>query len=545
MPINIPNITIPTLPPARTLPDVLALRAQQSQDIASKQAAARLAQAQASAVPSKIALQQAQAAGVPAKTALNLATARKTLQDIDMTNQVGNPQTPPLMRAYSLYRYNAKTFGEEAPQTIAAKNAYEQMNSQNESTIRYKNTISNTLPFSKLPVDLQDALGRGFSARGGILPSPGGTGAGTTAAPGIPGQQQPPQQGIQPAQQPIAGAAPGLVTSPEQFVQQMRNMVTSLPPEQQPVQSTKIMPTPVRNAVLGTGETPQNQAQIAPPEESTADPQQPNRLIHPAPASGQINAQQQNLLAQYSPAGIAQQKVAGADVQKFTDTLGETADKANDTLNQLRQFDTAYKQIRGASKGPVGGLIKLSGTPLNPQAQTALKNGNQLVLQNMGILKGTGSRLNQTIIKIMQQGNPNIQLSPEAEKAIVAQLNAQFQAQIHKSRLANTILHSNPWMRDEPQLLQEVVTKAAQDAAPVDEQGNIHPEMFDEWPNYAHPRMIEAVRNGQDALPEDISGTGKTLKQFRDVATAKNIPILTLVKRFRAAQQRQRTGGAR
>jgi hypothetical protein len=524
MPINIPNVNIPTLPPARTLPDILALRAAQSQDIASKQAQAQLAQAQAAGVPSQIALRQAQAAGVPAKTALNAAQARKTIQDINMINQVGNAQTPPLMRAYNLYQYNRKAFGDDDTRTVASKNNYEQMNSQNEATIRYKNTISNTLPFSKLPADLQDALGRGFSARGGILPSPGGTGAGTTAAPGIPGQQ------------PIAGADSGLVTSPQDLVQQMRNMVTSLPPEQQPVQSTKIVPTPVRNAVLGTGETPQNQAQIAPPNETTADPQHPNRLIHPAPASGQINAQQQNLLAQYSPAGIAQQKAAGADVQKITDTLGDTADKANDTLNQLRQFDTAYKQIRAASKGPVGGLIKLSGTPLNQQAQIALKNGNQLVLQNMGILKGTGSRLNQTIIKIMEKGNPNIQLSPEAEKTIVGQLNAQFQAQIHKSRLANTLLHSNPWMRDEPQLLQEIVTKAAQDAAPVDEQGNVHTEMFDEWPNYAHPRMVEAIRNGQDVLPEDISGTGKTLKQFRDVATAMNIPILTLIKRYRAAQ---------
>lgn len=506
------GISIPT-PQVTTLGQAISGGSQEAQKLATVLQNLRTAQAREPLIKAQTTLAQAQATGIPAKSALNAATARKTLQDIDMVNKVGNAQTPPLMRAYNLFLFNKGKFGENDRRTIASKNTYDTMSGAITSGINYKNAIAAGLPLKYQPPDIREAGFRSALARGGVLPTPSGI--------TLPGQQQQAPQQQVPQQQ-------GQAADP--FVA---------------AQSTKYSPTVVRNAVLGTGDTPQHAPELAQPEDSTSDPSQPNRLVHPAPQSGDINAQQRAILGQFSPAGKAQQQQSGKDVQTYVTGLGDASEKANDTLSTLRQFDAAYKQIKGSNRGPVGGLIKLAGTPLNAQAQVALKNGNQVVLNNLGILKGTGSRISQKLIGIMEKGNPNVQLSPDAEKEIVEQLSAQFQGNIHKSRLANTILAGYPSLRNEPQLLQEIVTKAAHDASPVDEQGKIHPEMFDEWANYAHPQAIEAIRSGQDWLPEDVKDTGKTIRQFRDVATAKNIPILSLIKRFRGARQRQRAGGAK
>lgn len=482
------GISIP-VPQVTTLGQAISGGLQQAQNIAKTKQDLQSARAQLPLIQAQTALTQAQAGAIPATAALQQANAKKILQDIDMINTVGNAQTPPLMRAYNMFLSYQKQYGDNDPRTIAAKNNYDQMAQSVQSSINFKNAIASVQPIRVQPQDIREVGYRGALQRGGILQTPAGV-----------------------------------------------RMPAVQPSQIQPTQSTKYAPTNVRNAVNGINT--QNPPQIAP----TNVVNQPNRLIHSAPQSGDINAQQQALLGQYSPAGIAQQKQAGTDVQTYLNGLGDASDKASDTLNTLRQFDAAYQQaIKGANVGPVGGLIKLAGMPLTSAAQIALKNGNQVVLNNLGVLKGTGSRISQKLISIMEKGNPNIQLSPDAEKEIVNQLSAQFQGNIYKSRLANTILNSYPSIRGEPQLLQEIVTKAAQDAAPVDEQGTIHSEMFDEWANYATPQAIEAIRSGKDWLPEDIRNTGKTLKQFRDVANAENIPILTLIKRFRAAMQKAET----
>jgi len=512
----ITNLSIPT-PQVTTLGDAISGGLKQGTDLATALQNIRTAQSKIPLTKAQTALAQAQAAGIPSKSALNFATAQKTLQDINMVNKVGNPQMPPLMRAYNLYLYNKDNLGENNPRTVAALKTYNTMSDAITSSTKYKGAVTSYLPIKLQPPTIRETGYRGAMQQGGVLQTPPGV--------TMPGGQPQPQQ-------------------PQQMPQQQPQQVPSAPQFAQPQSTKHHVPAIVRNAVLGTGDTPQNTPEIAEPDESTLNPDQPNRLVHPAPQSGDINAQQKAILGELSPAGVAQQTAAGKDTQAILTNASDTAKQANDELTNLRAFHSAYQNIKGYNRGPGGGLIKVPGSlPLDANAQAALKNGNQLVLKNISLFKGTGTRLNEMIFKSMKEGNLNILMSPESEKMIYDQMNAHAHGNIIKSRLLNTLFNAYPSLRKKPQVLNDIATRAAEDYDPVDEQGKVHPEMFDEWPNYASPAAVDAIMNGKDWLPEDVSGTGKSVKQFRDVARAKDIPVGILIKRYRALQQRQKAGG--
>ncbi|MFA5030679.1 MAG: hypothetical protein WC495_03760 [Patescibacteria group bacterium] len=180
---------------------------------------------------------------------------------------------------------------------------------------------------------------------------------------------------------------------------------------------------------------------------------------------------------------------------------------ASNTLNSLNQFKKAYDE--SLAKGAIGGLIF---GKLDPSAQVAIKNGSQLIMNNMQALKGVTNRWNISEFKTLAAGNPDVKLDPKAVQEIYSEMSTA----LHVLHVQGALAYSASKLTSNPVDIQKLIGYAMEKYNPVDENGNIQLSYLDKMSRLVNPTAMNAITNGKDYDPiigeyseEDLKHTAK------------------------------------
>jgi hypothetical protein len=368
---------------------------------------------------------------------------------------------PPLDQATMAYVNSAKNLGEDHPVTQDLKTNYEAMLKHQQVLSAYQDVLAGAKDFSILPENWRNAV----LQAGGSAPSIGqGIPLGGTGR--ISPNQALAAVGTSTNQGPVVGNVNGVPMTKSQM-----DAFNQVAPGQTIPQNA--------HAIFQKEYSPEAKIGQAVSEETQKETQKEN-----------IKNTNELLLGKDGNGGYL-----GAGVSAIA------------TLNSLNQFKKAYDS--SIAKGAIGGLIF---GKLDPQAQIAIKNASQLVMNNMQSLKGVTNRWNINEFKVLASGNPDIKLDPKAVEEIHSELTTALTVIQEQSKLAYALskLTSNP--AD----IQKIISYATQKYNPVDSNGNIQLNLASKIGNLSSPEAVRAITSGKDYDPrigeysdEDLKHTAK------------------------------------
>lgn len=178
------------------------------------------------------------------------------------------------------------------------------------------------------------------------------------------------------------------------------------------------------------------------------------------------------------------------DIYKGNSTVATSAESA---LNNLNQMEDAYN--KAILKGPIFGKASF----LDPNAQVAMKNAANLLVQQLGTMRGLG-RLNLVEVQNAAQGLPSMKLSPEASKRVFDELRIGLQMVKEKEGLTNSISQYT----NDPNVIRSVSNYISQTFNPIDSSGNIDESQLGNWRKFVDQDLVNNVAAGKVYLTPDM-----------------------------------------